>query len=82
MLVKQVTFLYKAWPDLTVKRDIFNTEFWIWRKIGLVKDFDIGVLFIGELLVTSECRTLHFLDSNIYMDGRKKEKRIGKLKIN
>ena len=52
------------------------------EKFGLVNEFDIGILFIGELLVTSEKRTLHFSDSDIFMDGRNKEKRIGKLKIN
>ena len=44
--------------------------------------FDIGNLFIGELFITSESRTLHFLKSGIFVDGRNKEKRIGKLKIN
>ena len=39
-------------------------------------------MFIGELLVTSENRTLDFLKSGIFMDGRNKEKRIGKVKIN
>ena len=51
-------------------------------KIGLVKEFDIGILFIGELLVTSEYGTLHFSDSDIFVEGRNKENRIGKLKIN
>ena len=45
-------------------------------------EFDIGNLFIGELFITSESRTLHFLDSDIFVDGRNKEKRVGKLKIN
>ena len=45
-------------------------------------ELDIGNLFIGELLVTSENRTLDFLNSGIFVDGRNKEKRIGKLKIN
>ena len=44
--------------------------------------FDIGNLFIGELFIASESRTLHFLNSGIFVDGRNKEKRIGKLKIN
>ena len=47
-----------------------------------MREFDFGILFIGELLVTSEYGTLHFLDSDIFVDGRNKEKRIGKLKIN
>ena len=45
-------------------------------------EFDIGNLFIGELFITSGNRTLYFSDSDIFMDGRNKEKRIGKLKIN
>ena len=45
-------------------------------------ELDIGILFIGELFITSESRTLHFLNSGIFVDGRNKEKRIGKLKIN
>ena len=45
-------------------------------------EFDIGNLFIGELFITSENRTVHFLDSDIFMDVRNKERGIGKLKIN
>ena len=59
------------------------------RGIYLAQDFDIRrnltleLLFIGELLVISENRTLHFLDSDIFVDGRRnKENRVGKLKIN
>ena len=48
----------------------------------ICESIDIGILAIGELLVTSEYRTLHFLDSDIFKDGRNKEKRIGILKIN
>ena len=44
-------------------------------------ELDIENLFIGELFITSGNRTLHFLDSDIFMDGRNKEKRISKLKI-
>ena len=53
-------------------------------KIGLVKEFDIGILFTDELLVISEYRTLHFLDSDVFVVGsnKDKEKRISKLKIN
>ena len=43
---------------------------------------DIGNLFIGELFITSESRTLKFSNSDIFMDGRNKEKRASKLKIN
>ena len=46
-----------------------------------MKDFDIGILFIGELLVNSEYRTLYFSDSDIFMDARKKEKLLGTFKI-
>ena len=45
-------------------------------------EFDIGNLFIGELFIISESRPLHFLDSDIFVDGRNKEKRVGKLEIN
>ena len=45
-------------------------------------EFDIGNLFIGELLGTSENRTLDFSNSDIFVDRRNKEKRVGKLKIN
>ena len=44
--------------------------------------FDIENLFIGELFITSESRTLQFLDSDIFMDGRNKENRVSKLRIN
>ena len=53
----------------------------LYRKIGLWKDTIVN-LFIGELLITSESRTLHFANSGIFVDGRNKEKRISKLKIN
>ena len=45
-------------------------------------ELDIGILFIDELLVFSENRTLHFLDSDIFVAGRNKENRASKLKIN
>ena len=45
-------------------------------------EFDIGNLFIGELFITSENRTLHFLKSAMFVDGRNKENRVSKLKIN
>ena len=45
-------------------------------------EFDIGNLFIGEMFITSESRTLHFLNSGIFVDGRNKENRAIKLKIN
>ena len=45
-------------------------------------ELDIEILFIGELLLISESRTLDFSNSDLFMDGRNKEKRIGKLKIN
>ena len=44
--------------------------------------FDIGNRFIGELFITSESKTLDFLNSGIFMDGRNEEKRLGNLKIN
>ena len=36
-------------------------------------ELDIGILFIDELLVISD-RTLHFSDSDLFVDGRNKEK--------
>ena len=45
-------------------------------------EFYIGNQFIGELFITSERRTLHFLNSGIFVDGRNKENRASKLKIN
>ena len=59
------------------RRGIYVTQE-IWKKV----EFDIGNLFIGELFITSGNRTLHFSDSDIFVDGRNKEKRISKLKIN
>ena len=75
-LVKQGTFLYEVWPDPAEKRDILSTGF------CHQEEFNIKNLFIGELFVISENRTLHFLNSDIFVDGRNKEKRLGKLKIN
>ena len=77
LLVKQGTFLYEVWPDLAEKRDILNT----W-EFGHKWKFDIENLFIGELLLISENRTLHSSDSDIFVDGRNKDRKIGKLKIN
>ena len=45
-------------------------------------DFELKILFIDELLVIGENRTLHFSDSDIFLDGRNKENRASKLKIN
>ena len=45
-------------------------------------DFELKILFIDELLVISENRTLHFSDSDIFVAGRNKENRASKLKIN
>ena len=45
-------------------------------------DFELNILFIDELLVISENRTLHFSDSDIFVDGRNKMNRASKLKIN
>ena len=45
-------------------------------------ELDIEILFIDELLLISENRTLHSSDSDIFVDGRNKERKIGKLKIN
>ena len=45
-------------------------------------DFELKILFIDELLVISESRTLHFSNSDLFVDGRNKENRVGKLRIN
>ena len=45
-------------------------------------ELDIEILFVGELLVISENRTLHFSDSDLFVDGRNKENRASKLRIN
>ena len=45
-------------------------------------ELDIEILFIGELLLMSESRTLDFSKSDLFMDGRNKENRASKLKIN
>ena len=45
-------------------------------------ELDIDILFIGELLLISESRTLDFSNSDLFVDGRNKENRVSKLKIN
>ena len=45
-------------------------------------ELDIGILFIDELLVISESRTLHFSNSDLFVDGRNKENKVSKLRIN
>ena len=47
-----------------------------------MKEFDIEDLFIGELLVTNECRTLNFFGKWISQGWEEKEKIIEELKIN
>ena len=44
-------------------------------------ELDIEILFIGELLLISESRILDFLNSDLFVDGRNKENRAGKLGI-
>ena len=77
LLVKQGTFLFEVWPDSAEKRDIRNTGI-----LTSGRKSNIEILFIDELLLISENRTLHFLNSGIFVDGRNKEKRVGKLEIN
>ena len=77
LLVKQGTFLYEAWPDLAEKRDIRNTGI-----LTSGRKSNIEILFIDELLLISESRTLYFSNSGVFMDGRNKESRAIKLKIN
>ena len=38
-------------------------------------ELDIEILFIGELLLISESRTLDFLNSDLFVDGGNKENR-------
>ena len=45
-------------------------------------ELDIGILFIDELLVISESGTLDFLNSDLFVDGRNKENKVSKLRIN
>ena len=52
------------------------------RNFGHKWKFDNGNLFIDELLLISENRTLHLLNSDLFVDGRNKERRLSKLKIN
>ena len=69
LLVKQGTFLYEVWPDLAEKRDIRNTGI-----LTSGRKSNIEILFIDELLVISESRTLYFLNSDLFVDGRNKGK--------
>ena len=45
-------------------------------------ELDIGILFIDELLVISENRTLDFSNSDLFVDGRNKENKVRKVRIN
>ena len=45
-------------------------------------ELDIGILFIDELLVISERGTLDFSNSDLFVDGRNKENKVSKLRIN
>ena len=45
-------------------------------------ELDIGILFIDELLVISESGTLDFSNSDLFVDGRNKENKVSKLRIN
>ena len=55
LLVKQGTFLFEVWPNSAEKRDICNTGI-----LTSGRKSNIEILFIDELLVISENRTLHF----------------------
>ena len=77
LLAKQGTIQYKVWPDSAVKRGILNP-----RILDITGSLTLTFLFIDVLLVISENRSLYLLDSGTFMDGRNKEKRVGKLKIN
>ena len=35
-------------------------------------ELDIGILFIDELLVISDSRKLHFSNSDLFVDGRRR----------
>ena len=52
------------------RRGIYLTQE-IWTYVEL----DIEILFIGELLLISESRTLDFSNSDLFVDGRNKENR-------
>ena len=69
LLVKEGTFLHELWPDSAEKRDKCHMGILTSRRKSNIEN-----LFIGELLLISENRTLHFLDSDIFVDGRNKEK--------
>ena len=45
-------------------------------------ELEIEILFIDELLVISESRTLDFSHSDLFVDGRNKENEVSKLRIN
>ena len=77
LLVKQGTFLFECWPDSAEKRDICNTGI-----LTSGRKSNIGILFIDELSVISESRTLDFSNSDLFVDGRNKENEVSKLKIN
>ena len=51
------------------------------QEIWTYVELDIVILFIDELLVISENRTLHSSNSDLFVDGRK-ENRASKLRIN
>ena len=57
-------------------------EYTLHRKFGHKWNWILKILFIDELLVISENRTLHFSNSDLFVDGRKKENRASKLRIN
>ena len=59
------------------ERDICNTGI-----LTSGRKSNVEILFIDELLVISENRMLHFSNSDIFVDGRNKENRAIKLKIN
>ena len=60
----------------------FSKEEGYTQDFGFLKKFEIGNLFIGKLFITSESRTLHCLNSGIFVDGRKRRRKIGKLRMN
>ena len=77
LLVKQGTFLYEAWPDLAETRDILNTG-----NLDISGNLILEICSLVNCLSPVKAEYCIFWDSDIFVDGRNKEKSVSKLRIN
>ena len=77
LLVKQGPFLHELWPDSAEKRDILNTG-----NLDTSGNLILEICSLVNCLSPVKAEHCIFFNTGIFMDGRNKENRASKLKIN